>query len=74
VATKKQKRQEMHDRREQFESDMRESGLRAQRKDREYRERKATRAEEEKHRETRRKATVQAASKMKKTEKVEQDG
>lgn len=48
MTTKKQKREQVAARRADYEADLRQTGLRAQARDREYRERKAARAEENK--------------------------
>jgi hypothetical protein len=64
VTTRKQKREEMVARREKFEQDMRQSGLKAQARDREHRQRKAARAKEDEEREARGKKAIEGTSKV----------
>lgn len=67
MATKKQKRQAVAERRALFDADVREKGLQAQAKDRELRQRKAQRAKDEAERDKRRDEAIRATEKLKNT-------
>jgi hypothetical protein len=69
VATRKQKREQMAARRAAFEQKVKQDGLKAQARDREYRQRKAKKRAEAEEAEKRRKDAVAATNKLKQSTK-----